>query len=61
MDDADPPRVDTVRAVFTVINATSTMLPEWVATVIASLAVLTLVCFCCCKSAVELSEHVDAT
>ncbi len=53
--------MDTVRAVFTIINATSTMLSEWVATVFASLAVLVLVCFCCCKTAVDLGEHVDAT
>jgi hypothetical protein len=36
------------------------MLSEWVAAVFASLAVLALVCFCCCKRAEDLGEHGDA-
>jgi hypothetical protein len=36
------------------------MLSEWAAAVFASLAVLTLVCFCCCKTAEDLGDRADA-
>ncbi len=35
--------------------------PEWLAAVFASLAVLALTCFCCCKSAEDLADGAAQT
>ena len=37
------------------------MLSEWVAAVFASLAVLALTCFCCCKTAEDLADRAPET